>query len=160
MNIAYIGMGSNLGAPTDYLQQALQQLAAQAGIEVIKCSRFYRSSPVDSAGPDYVNAVACLHTTLDAHRLLHVLHHIEKHSGRTRPYRYAPRTLDLDILLFNDDVYALPELIIPHPRMHLRAFVLEPLQEIAPDIRLAQGDMNTLLKKAKQQGQTVTVLGK
>ncbi len=129
-NKAYIGLGSNLGESENFLVLALTDLRQAAAITTVQCSSFYRSSPVDSSGPDYVNAVAFIETTLSSIALLQLLQKIELAHGRERPYRNAPRTLDLDVLLFNDDVSQDPVLTLPHPRMHLRAFVLEPLQEL------------------------------
>lgn len=130
MNIAYIGLGSNLGESENFLSQALADLQQYQTIYHITCSSFYRSSPVDSSGPDYINAVARLVTELTAMELLSTLQAIELKHGRQRPYHNAPRTLDLDILLFNDSQSDDTTLTLPHPRMHLRAFVLEPLLEL------------------------------
>ncbi|GAA4405745.1 2-amino-4-hydroxy-6-hydroxymethyldihydropteridine pyrophosphokinase [Advenella faeciporci] len=152
MNIAYIGLGSNLGESRNVLQQALANLAAHPSIHKLEYSRFYRSSPVDASGPDYVNAVARLETPLASLELLHLLQGIENRYGRERPYVNAPRTLDLDILLFNEEINHSAELTLPHPRMHERAFVLLPLQELAPGIVLAQGTLGTLLEQCKDQG--------
>jgi 2-amino-4-hydroxy-6-hydroxymethyldihydropteridine diphosphokinase len=102
------------------------------GVEVAARSAYYRTAPVESSGPDYVNAVAELRTVLTAPDLLACLHAIEAQAGRARPYRNAPRTLDLDILMYGDGLIASPTLTIPHPRMWDRAFVLVPLHEIAP----------------------------
>ncbi len=129
-NKAYIGLGSNLGESENFLALALDDLRQEKTITTVKCSSFYRSSPVDSSGPDYVNAVAFIETTLSSMELLQLLQKIEFAHGRERPYRNAPRTLDLDVLLFNNEVSEDSVLTLPHPRMHLRAFVLEPLQEL------------------------------
>ncbi|MFV9474979.1 2-amino-4-hydroxy-6-hydroxymethyldihydropteridine diphosphokinase [Advenella sp. RU8] len=152
MNTAYIGLGSNLGESRNILQQALADISAHPAIHTLACSRFYRSSPVDSSGPDYVNAAAQLETSLSSLDLLHFLQSVENRYGRERPYVNAPRTLDLDILLFNDETNDSAELTLPHPRMHQRAFVLLPLQELAPGLVLAQGPLNTLLEQCKDQG--------
>jgi 2-amino-4-hydroxy-6-hydroxymethyldihydropteridine diphosphokinase len=93
----------------------------------------YRSAPVDATGPDYLNAVAELHTTLDAMAVLDLLQSLENQAGRERPYRNAPRTLDLDLLLYGDARIDAPTLNVPHPRMWGRAFVLLPLAELAPE---------------------------
>lgn len=129
-NKAYIGLGSNLGESENFLALALDDLRKEKTMTTVKCSSFYRSSPVDSTGPDYVNAVAYLETSLSSVELLHLLQKIELAHGRERPYRNAPRTLDLDVLLFNNEISDDPILTLPHPRMHQRAFVLEPLQEL------------------------------
>lgn len=152
MNIAYIGLGSNLGESQHMLQLALADMAAHPAIQKLECSRFYRSSPVDSSGPDYVNAVARLETSLTSLQLLHWLQEIENRYGRERPYVNAPRTLDLDILLFNNEINQSTELTLPHPRMHQRAFVLLPLQELSPGLVLAQGTLGALLEHCKDQG--------
>lgn len=135
MTKAYVALGANLGNPQEALQAALEDLRQTAGVGVTAVSSFYRTAPVKSSGPDYVNAVAEVATTLAASELLHVLQRIENAHGRVRPVGVvnAPRTLDLDLLLFGKDTVATPELTVPHPRMHLRAFVLVPLLEIAPD---------------------------
>ena len=135
MTKAYVALGANLGNPQEALQAALEDLRQTAGVGVTAVSSFYRTAPVESSGPDYVNAVAEVATTLAASELLHVLQRIENAHGRVRPVGVvnAPRTLDLDLLLVGKDTVATPELTVPHPRMHLRAFVLVPLLEIAPD---------------------------
>ena len=135
MTKAYVALGANLGNPQEALQAALEDLRQTAGVGVTAVSSFYRTAPVESSGPDYVNAVAEVATTLEASELLHVLQRIENAHGRVRPVGVvnAPRTLDLDMLLFGKDTVATPELTVPHPRMHMRAFVLVPLLEIAPD---------------------------
>jgi 2-amino-4-hydroxy-6-hydroxymethyldihydropteridine diphosphokinase len=131
---AWIGLGANLGDRGEALRQALQQLDGSAGVAVQAVSSLYTSRPVDSTGPDYLNAVAELRTSLSAQQLLHVLQHLELAAGRERPYRNAPRTLDLDVLLYADmdTLIAMPDLQVPHPRMWQRAFVLAPLQELKP----------------------------
>lgn len=135
MTRAYVALGANLGNPQAALKAALADLDATTGVRVTKVSSFYRTAPIESSGPDYVNAVAEVETTLAAVELLHVLQRIENAHGRVRPAGVvnAPRTLDLDLLLFGDETVATPELTVPHPRMYLRAFVLVPLLEIAPD---------------------------
>lgn len=129
---SWVGLGANLGDARAALAQAVRALAAVPGVEVVRVSSLYRSAPLDAGGPDYLNAVAQLRTTLPALVLLHALQAIEQAAGRERPYRNAPRTLDLDLLLHADERIATPELTVPHPRMAERAFVLMPLAEIAP----------------------------
>lgn len=131
---AWIGLGANLGDRGLAMRQALQHLHQEAGVAVEHVSSLYASKPVDSDGPDYLNAVAQLTTTLSAHALLLVLQRLELDAGRERPYRNAPRTLDLDLLLYasRDTAIAMPDLLVPHPRMWQRAFVLAPLQELQP----------------------------
>jgi 2-amino-4-hydroxy-6-hydroxymethyldihydropteridine diphosphokinase len=125
-------LGANLGNPQAAVAGAIASIAAVEGVKLVAQSAFYRSAPIDSSGPDYVNAVIQLHTTLSAPALLAQLQTIEQGAGRERPYRNAPRTLDLDLLLFGDAHIQSPALTVPHPRMWQRAFVLLPLAEIAP----------------------------
>ena len=130
---AFVGLGANLGDPGASLVRAMDEIGAIAGVTLVRRSSLYRSAPVDSSGPDYVNAVVEISTQLSAPDLLARLQEIEQVAGRERPYRNAPRTLDLDILIFGDASIHSPELTVPHPRMFERAFVLLPLAEIAPD---------------------------
>ncbi len=132
--IAYIGIGANLGDASANVDDALARLAALEGCHLLASSSKYRTAPIDSSGDDYINAVACIDTPLSAPALLAALHGIELAHGRERPYRNAPRTLDLDILLYGDQSVDLPDLHVPHPRMFERAFVLVPLLEIAPHV--------------------------
>ncbi len=129
---AFVGLGANLGDADAALADALRRLAALPGTRVVRASAVYRTAPIDSHGPDYRNAVAELDTALAAHALLDALQAIEQAHGRERPYRNAPRTLDLDLLLYGDGVIDDARLTVPHPRLHERAFVLVPLLEIAP----------------------------
>ncbi|MES2296402.1 MAG: 2-amino-4-hydroxy-6-hydroxymethyldihydropteridine diphosphokinase [Pseudomonadota bacterium] len=131
--ISYIGIGANLGDARANVDDALARLARLPSTELLEYSSKYVSAPIDSSGDDYVNAVARIETRLDAPALLAALHAIELAHGRERPYRNAPRTLDLDILLYGDERIDQSALHVPHPRMHERAFVLLPLLEIAPD---------------------------
>ena len=130
--IAYIGIGANLGDALANVDDAVARLSALPDTRMLACSARYRTAPIDSSGDDYINAVACIDTPLPAPDLLTALHRIELAHGRERPYRNAPRTLDLDILLYGDEVIDLPSLHVPHPRMQDRAFVIVPLLEIAP----------------------------
>jgi 2-amino-4-hydroxy-6-hydroxymethyldihydropteridine diphosphokinase len=129
---AFVALGANLGDAEQALRGALNALDGTPGIRVGHASSLYRTAPVDSSGPDYVNAVAEVSTTLTAPALLDALQSIEQLAGRERPYRNAPRTLDLDLLLFGEAHIDSPRLTVPHPRMWQRAFVLVPLAEIAP----------------------------
>jgi 2-amino-4-hydroxy-6-hydroxymethyldihydropteridine diphosphokinase len=137
---AYIGLGANLGDPQRALRDALEALGRLPQTQLTRTSRLWRSAPVDAGGPDYVNAVAEVATRLTAPDLLVHLQAIENAAGRERPYRNAPRTLDLDLLLYGDASIASPALTVPHPRMRERAFVLLPLQELAP-ARVAARDL-------------------
>jgi 2-amino-4-hydroxy-6-hydroxymethyldihydropteridine diphosphokinase len=132
--IAYIGIGANLGDARANVQDALARLQRQPGCTLMAASALYRTAPIDSSGDDYINAVARIATALDAEALLQALHAIEQAHGRERPYRNAPRTLDLDLLLYGDQTINSPTLSVPHPRMAERAFVLQPLLELAPGI--------------------------
>lgn len=129
---AFIALGANLGEPAQTLRDALTLLDTAPGVRVLKASSLYRTAPIDSSGPDYINAVAEIATTLSAPALLDALQAIEQRAGRERPYRNAPRTLDLDLLLYGAARICSPRLSVPHPRMWERAFVLVPLAEIAP----------------------------
>ena len=129
---AWIGLGANLGAARAALRQALQALAQRPDTQLLQVSSLYASAPVDAGGPDYLNAVALLDTALAPLELLRVLQALERDAGRQRPYRNAPRTLDLDLLDYEGHCLSSPELQLPHPRMQERAFVLLPLAELAP----------------------------
>ena len=131
--LAWIGLGANLGDRGQALAQAVQAMARLPHTKVHAVSSLYSSAPVDATGPDYLNAVACLQTTLSPFELLKQLQSIELAAGRERPYRNAPRTLDLDILLFGDWTSNDPVLTVPHPRLFERAFALLPLAELAPE---------------------------
>ncbi len=148
---AYIGLGANLGDSAATLREVLTALAATPGVLACTASPFYRSAPVDATGPDFVNAVAALDTTLSPLALLDVLQALENQHGRVRPYKNAPRTLDLDLLSFGQVTQNDERLVLPHPRMHERAFVLLPLRDLAPDMRLAQGTLDTLLAQISDQ---------
>ncbi len=137
MTFAYVGLGANLGEPRRQLRAALQEMNALPETRVTATSGFYRSSPVGNLNqPEFINAVAELDTGLPAEQLLAELQRIEQGQGRERPFPGAPRTLDLDLLLYGNAAVSTPRLTVPHPRMHERAFVLEPLTEIAPEIAI------------------------
>jgi 2-amino-4-hydroxy-6-hydroxymethyldihydropteridine diphosphokinase len=132
--IAYVALGGNVGDPALALRQAVERIAQLPGTSVTRRSSLYRTAPVDSTGPDYINAVAEISTSLSAPELLEQLQAIERAAGRERPYRNAPRTLDLDVLLYGSARIDSARLQVPHPRMNERAFVLVPLAEIAPHL--------------------------
>lgn len=137
MSVAYVGIGSNLQDPVRQVRDALAELDRLPHTRVVKQSSLYRSAPLGHAAqPGFINAVAQLETGLPAERLLAELQQIEARHGRKRSFANAPRTLDLDVLLYGDVVLDLPGLKTPHPRMHERAFVLRPLVEIAPEIAI------------------------
>ena len=129
---AYIALGANLGDACATVRHAIAALGACPGIALQQASSLYRTAPMESSGPDYINAVVEVHTELSAPDLLAQLQALELANGRERPYRNAPRTLDLDILLFGAARLERAALTVPHPRMGGRAFVLVPLAEIAP----------------------------
>jgi 2-amino-4-hydroxy-6-hydroxymethyldihydropteridine diphosphokinase len=135
----YIALGANLGDARATVLQAMQGIAGLRATTLLRRSSLYGTAPLESTGPDYINAVVEVVTGLSPHHLLHELQQLEQAAGRERPYRNAPRTLDLDILLFGDKNLDSPTLVIPHPRMLVRAFVLVPLAELAPlRVQLAQ----------------------
>ena|SRR5665647_268038 len=148
---AYVALGANLGDPAASLVRAMDDMAAIQGVTLLKRSSLYRSAPLDSSGPDYVNAVVEIETLLSAPALLAALQRIEQLAGRERPSRNAPRTLDLDLLTYGAASIASADLVIPHPRMFERAFVLAPLAEIAPHLV-------TAAQLQAVQGQTILKL--
>lgn len=150
-DLAYIGLGGNLGDARRTLEQALDALRATPGVRVLRVSGFYCTAPVDAAGPNFINAVAEVHTRLTALAMLDALQTIETSHHRQRPYRNAPRTLDLDLLWHHDQAMHTERLTLPHPRMHERAFVLAPLQELRPGWRLPQGNLSDLLARCAAQ---------
>jgi 2-amino-4-hydroxy-6-hydroxymethyldihydropteridine diphosphokinase len=130
---AFIGLGANLGDPQQAVVLAIAAIAQIGGVEVLRRSSLYGSAPVDAGGPDFVNAVLRIRTSLTAQQVFQQLQSIEQQAGRQRPFHNAPRTLDLDLLLYGDSEIHSPELTVPHPRMWQRAFVVRPLAEIAPN---------------------------
>lgn len=138
---AFIGLGSNLEDPPGQLRAALRELEGLPETRLTAHSPLYRSAPVGPPGqPDYINAVAALATRLTPQALLAGLQAIEGAHGRRREgVRWGPRTLDLDLLLYGDQVLSTPALTLPHPRLTERAFVLRPLADIAPGLRLPDG---------------------
>lgn len=134
MTIAYVGIGANLEDPAARVRGAFASLDGMRDTRVLKRSSLYRTAPLGHrAQPDFVNAVAELDTTLAPGELLAGLQAIEARAGRTRSFRNAPRTLDLDLLLYGAQRIDEPGLVVPHPRMQERAFVLVPLLELAPE---------------------------
>lgn len=144
---AYIALGANLGAREQNLNAALEKLTASAGIELAKVASFFANAavggPADS--PPFLNTTAQIATTLPAHELLALLLQFEQELGRVRTQRWGPRTIDLDLLFYGDQIINTPGLIVPHPLMHERLFVLQPLAQIAPDL------VHPLLKKTIRQ---------
>lgn len=134
MAVAYVGLGSNLGPSATLLSHALTALQAWGAVH---SSGLYRTRPVGPQDqPDFLNAVACLHTSLEAEPLLDVLQVLEQQAGRVRLRHWGERTLDLDLLWFDDQRVDTPRLQVPHPQMRLRSFVLVPLLELAPELRI------------------------
>jgi 2-amino-4-hydroxy-6-hydroxymethyldihydropteridine diphosphokinase len=150
---AYVALGSNLGNPVVTIDAAIEALAALRGSILKAMSSLYRTAPVGlKRQPDFINAVVALDTRLAAKELLDELFAVEIQFGRRRSVKNAPRTLDLDLLLFGDSVQSDPELTLPHPRMHERAFVLVPLAEIAPDAVIpGRGPVAALLETCLDQ---------
>ena len=132
--IAYVALGANLGEAAAVVASAIDALNRLPDTWLEARSHLYRSAPVDAQGADFINAVVAVSTRLTAPDLLLALQQLEQRAGRERPYRNAPRTLDLDLLLYGDARIDSPSLTVPHPRMMERAFVLIPLAEIAPDL--------------------------
>ena len=156
---AFVGLGANLGDPQEQVRRAIAALGALPRTRLLASSSLYRSAPVGvGPQPDFVNAVAKVETSLSARELLEELLTEEARAGRERPSSGAPRTLDLDLLLYGDRVIEEPGLIVPHPRMHERAFVLLPLAEIAADTSIPRkGRVKTLL--AACRGQKISKIG-
>ncbi|GAB3679263.1 2-amino-4-hydroxy-6-hydroxymethyldihydropteridine diphosphokinase [Salinisphaera aquimarina] len=141
VRVAWIGLGSNLESPADQVDTALSRLAAHADLALLAASPKYRTTPVGGppGQPDYCNACAAFATACQPLDLLAITQAIERIHGRVRDVRWGPRTLDLDILAVDAMTLCLPELVVPHPRAHERAFVLAPLADIAPALELGAG---------------------
>lgn len=154
---AYVGLGANLGPMQRTIEDALGALGRLPGTQLVAVSALWRSAPVGEGadGPDYLNAVAAIDTSLTPQALLAHLHAIEADAGRQRPYPNAPRTLDLDLLLHGTARIRSATLTLPHPRMHERAFVLYPLAEIAPGLVTREA----LERVAQQQVQPLSQAG-
>ncbi len=132
--VAFVALGANLGDAVRTLREAMLHISELAGIKLLSESSLYRTAPIGSSGPDYINAVVKISTVLPAPDLLGALQNLEQLAGRQRPYRNAPRTLDLDLLLYGSASIQSAQLTVPHPRMWDRGFVLLPLREIAADL--------------------------
>lgn len=132
---AFIGIGTNVGDRKKHIEQAMRLLENPPNVKIIKSSALYVTEPIGYVGQDwFLNCVVEITTTITPHELLYHCQAIEEQMGRTRTMMWGPRTIDLDILLYNDECIADDALVIPHPNMHKRRFVLVPLVEIAPDI--------------------------
>ena len=147
--MACVALGANLGDAVATVQQALRDVAGLPKTQLCQASSLYRSAPYEAQGPDFINAVVLVHTQLSPLELLHALQALEAQSGRVRPYKNAPRTLDLDVIFYGDVVLDTPELTLPHPRWQARAFVVRPLAEVWPE--RVSADM-----LAAVQGQTIS----
>ena len=134
---AFIGIGANLGDTRATVSKACVDVGRLPSTQLLRQSSLYATAPHEASGPDFVNAVVEISTRLSPQNLLDHLHQLEANEARLRPYRNAPRTLDLDVLLYGDQEIQTPTLTVPHPRMNQRAFVLVPLAEIAPERVLA-----------------------
>lgn len=147
--LAYIGLGSNLNNPKQQIKNALITLNSTPDIKVVSLSSLYQSPPVDGTKqPDYINAVCEVHTHLSALELLYVCQDIESKQHRVREKKWGARTIDLDIITYGVQVIASKQLIVPHPEMMNRAFVLVPLAEIEPDLKVpVLGDLQALIAK-------------
>ena len=155
---AWIGLGANLGDRRATIEAALDALRTLPRTRLVARSRLWSSPPLDAGGPDYLNAVARLETGLAPRELLVALLSIERRFGRERPYRHAPRTLDLDLLLAGDATLDLPAadggpaLVVPHPRLHERAFVLRPMADIDADVAIpGRGTVRRALARVAAQ---------
>lgn len=151
-NACYIGIGSNLGDARGNVQRAIIRLEQIPDTRLVAQSSLFRTAPVDAGGDDYINAVAKIETGLPAPDLLAALQAIEQDFGRERPYRNAPRTLDLDILLYGQQSMSSETLTVPHPRLTQRAFALIPLLQIDPFIAIpGLGPAHTFVPRVAAQ---------
>jgi 2-amino-4-hydroxy-6-hydroxymethyldihydropteridine diphosphokinase len=148
--MACVALGANLGDAVATVQQALRDVAGLPETQLFKASSLYRSAPYEAHGPDFINAVALIQTQLSPLALLHALQALELQSGRERPFKNAPRTLDLDIIFYGDLSLNTPELTLPHPRWYERAFVLQPLAEVWPE-RVSAAQLEAVQDQAIQR---------
>ena len=155
MKSVYLGIGSNLNNPLAQVRQAFAALQSMPDSRLVAQSSLYRSTPMGPAGqPEYINAVACVETRLSADALLDVLQAIESAQGRVRSgERWGPRTLDLDVLLYGDEIISSVRLTVPHPGLQQRNFVLYPLHELAPQLQIpGLGDLGVLVAHCSANG--------
>ena len=139
MTLAYLGLGSNLSDRLANFRQAVALLGEQDGLHVTRASRVYETDPVGPPQPEYLNMVVEVDTRLGPKELLAACLDIERRMGRVRTERWGPRIIDIDLLLYDDERIEEPDLVVPHPRMHERGFVLVPFAELAPDLALPDG---------------------
>jgi 2-amino-4-hydroxy-6-hydroxymethyldihydropteridine diphosphokinase len=152
MALAFIGLGGNIGDTKQLIKDAIVCLAQHPELRILTRSCMYQSAPVDAEGDDYINAVISLETQISPEELLRICQQVELSFGRERPYLNAPRTLDLDVLAYDQIAINNDALTIPHPRMIERSFVLYPLLEIAPDIDLPGfGKLTKYIPNVKHQ---------
>lgn len=154
MSTAYIALGANLGDPAATVDAAFKAISALPQTRLVACSALYRTAPVGiTEQPEFINAAARVETALAPEALLDALLAIEQQFGRVRELRNGPRTLDLDVLLYDDLVLDTPRLTLPHPRLHLRAFVLYPLADVGPELRIpGRGTLAAWLPAVANQG--------
>jgi len=162
MHVAFVGLGSNLGnerngifeSPKQQLLNAIQSIDNQTTINLLRTSPFYQTQAIGPGDqPDYINAAIKIETSLSAHQLLLALQNIENQQGRVRKERWGARTLDLDILVFDQLIENSEQLILPHPRAHERAFVLAPLNDLDPNLVIPKrGNISSLLANCSMQG--------
>lgn len=150
MVICYLGLGGNLGHPLELFDEVLKTFRQHPLTSAVRESPRFESAPVDATGPNYVNSVLEVQWSGTAQELLQVCQHLESRLGRVRTTRNAPRPIDVDVLLVGQQTVQDPNLIVPHPRMHLRRFVLEPLLQLNPDahipgVGLARDSLNGTL---------------
>ncbi|MGH1359072.1 MAG: 2-amino-4-hydroxy-6-hydroxymethyldihydropteridine diphosphokinase [Burkholderiaceae bacterium] len=151
-HVAFVSVGANLGEASQTVTAAIARLSALPGITLKAQSSLYRTAPFEASGPDFINAAVRIETTLRPAALLKTLLDLEMAFGRERPFRHAPRTLDLDLLIYDKLQLTTPFLTLPHPRMHQRAFVLAPLAEISPTLVLEPyGRVDALLNRLADQ---------
>ena len=151
---ADLALGANLGDCQATLNEVLTSLKSAAGVEIVAVSHFYKTSPVESTGPDYLNAVVRVKTSLEPLELLALCQRLEQTFGRVRPAGVinAPRTIDVDVLTYDDWVSTDPRLIVPHPRMLERLFVLVPLRDIDPNWKSPEGEaIDALIERVKRE---------
>jgi 2-amino-4-hydroxy-6-hydroxymethyldihydropteridine diphosphokinase len=150
--LSYLGLGGNLGNPIALFDEVVHFFAEHPHAHQVKESPRYESTPVESNGPNYINSVVELHWSGSADELLHTCMNLEHRLGRVRSVRNAPRLIDVDILLFGTHALCTEHLIVPHPRMHLRRFVLKPLLDLNPHIEIAgQGPAHAFLHHTEDQ---------